>query len=221
MMIRHSFCMIALFSALCAGCSDGSDERAKSLRMIGLGMELFRDRNLEQYPRNIVDADGKPLWSWRVQLLPVMELDFYYRQLRLDEPWDSTHNSRILAQMPPRVFAINPQTPDGHADVQAVIGPGFGFSPDGDEPITKAGKDTLMLVEVAPERAVFWAKPNDYVWNPEKPTDGLGAPGASFFLASHGSYGSVRISKQESADVLKKAFSRDDEPYTLMEVEGP
>ncbi len=48
----------------------------------------------------ILDKNGKPLLSWRVALLPYIEQDALYRQFKLDEPWDSEHNKKLIAQMP-------------------------------------------------------------------------------------------------------------------------
>ncbi|MDR0326837.1 MAG: DUF1559 domain-containing protein [Planctomycetaceae bacterium] len=51
-------------------------------------------------PLYTVDKDGKPLHSWRVLILPFMEQDELYQQIRLDEPWDSEHNRQFHDQMP-------------------------------------------------------------------------------------------------------------------------
>jgi hypothetical protein len=44
----------------------------------------------------IMSADGKPLLSWRVALLPFLEEQALYEQFRLDEPWDSEHNLPLI-----------------------------------------------------------------------------------------------------------------------------
>src|SRR5262245_36146211 len=69
-------------------------------------------------------TDGKPLLSWRVAVLPYIEQDKLYREFKLDEPWDSPNNEKLLAKMP-NLFAI-----PGRGDrrpftthYQAVVGP--------------------------------------------------------------------------------------------------
>ena len=52
----------------------------------------------------IYSKDGKPLLSWRVTLLPYVEEDALYKEFKLDEPWDSEHNKKLLARMP-KVYA--------------------------------------------------------------------------------------------------------------------
>ena len=47
-------------------------------------------------PAYSVDKDGRPLHSWRVLLLPYLDEEELYKQLRLDEPWDSPHNKAVF-----------------------------------------------------------------------------------------------------------------------------
>ena len=51
-------------------------------------------------PPAIYSKDGKPLLSWRVAVLPYIEQGPLYNQFKLDEPWDSAHNKKLLALMP-------------------------------------------------------------------------------------------------------------------------
>jgi hypothetical protein len=46
-------------------------------------------------PLYTVDADGKPLHSWRVLILPYMEQKELYDKIRLNEPWDSEYNQQF------------------------------------------------------------------------------------------------------------------------------
>lgn len=57
---------------------------------------------LQKFPANVVDNNGKPLLSWRVQVLPFMgEAESkLYKKFKLDESWDSKHNLPLLKQMP-------------------------------------------------------------------------------------------------------------------------
>ena len=51
-------------------------------------------------PAYTVDEDGKPLHCWRVLILPYLEQVQLYEQIRLDEPWDSEHNSQFHSEAP-------------------------------------------------------------------------------------------------------------------------
>src|SRR5262245_52104215 len=48
-------------------------------------------------PAVIYDKHGTPLHSWRVLLLPHLGETQLYSEFRLDEPWDSEHNKRLLS----------------------------------------------------------------------------------------------------------------------------
>ena len=48
--------------------------------------------NYESYhgtlpPAYVVDARGRPLYSWRVLILPFLSRESLYADFRLDEPW--------------------------------------------------------------------------------------------------------------------------------------
>ncbi len=51
----------------------------------------------------ITDKEGKPLLSWRVSLLPFLDQEALYKQFKLDEPWDSPNNKKLIAKMPSRL----------------------------------------------------------------------------------------------------------------------
>lgn len=43
---------------------------------------------------------NRPPCSWRVAILPFIEQQALFEQYRLEEPWDSEHNLKLLEQMP-------------------------------------------------------------------------------------------------------------------------
>ena len=69
-------------------------ESANLLRNMAIAVHNYHDA-YGHFPTNIVDADGKPLLSWRVAILPFIEEMNLYDQFRLDEPWDSEHNIKL------------------------------------------------------------------------------------------------------------------------------
>jgi RNA polymerase sigma factor (sigma-70 family) len=71
----------------------------KNLKAILLAMHNYHDAN-NRFPADITDKAGKPVLSWRVELLPYMEQDNLAKKFKRDEPWDSEHNLKLLAQMP-------------------------------------------------------------------------------------------------------------------------
>ncbi len=188
----------------------------KRMRMVANGILLYMDRNDGRFPQNICDENGKPLMSWRVQLMPVIELQTAWKQLHMDEPWDSPHNAKILEGLS-GMFRSHPDTPPGHADILAVVGePKMGFLVDDfkDEPPTMDSlKDglafTALAVQVSPDKSVPWAKPDDFHWNPDKPGEGLGAADQDWFYAVFGDTRAVKVSRRESAATLRRLFGRE------------
>ena len=74
-------------------------ESRNALLQIGISIHNYND-TYGELPKNTYRADGTPLLSWRVHLLPFLEQDNLYRRFNLDEPWDSPHNRTLLDQMP-------------------------------------------------------------------------------------------------------------------------
>jgi hypothetical protein len=68
---------------------------ANNVKQITLALHIYHDVHQELPPLYTVDAKGKPLHSWRVLLLPYMEQQALYDQIKLDEPWDSEHNKKF------------------------------------------------------------------------------------------------------------------------------
>jgi RNA polymerase sigma factor (sigma-70 family) len=68
-----------------------------NLKQIALAMHNYNDIMGSFPPPAIYSKDGKPLLSWRVALLPYLDQGNLYRQFHLDEPWDSAHNKKLLA----------------------------------------------------------------------------------------------------------------------------
>ncbi len=123
------------------------------------------------------DKQGKPLLSWRVHILPYMDMAPLYKQFHLDEPWDSEHNRKLIPMMP-AVYRNPSSVPGpGMANYLAVCGKGLAF--DGEQGRTLAEfrdgtSNTIMVVEADSARAVTWTKPDDWEYDAKQPLAGLG-----------------------------------------------
>ncbi len=65
------------------------------MKQITLALHNYHDTQGSLPPLYTVDENGKPLHSWRVLLLPFLEQNVLYEQIKLDEPWDSEHNKQF------------------------------------------------------------------------------------------------------------------------------
>jgi hypothetical protein len=146
-----------------------------NLKQLALAMHNYHDATGQFPPQAVYDKNGKPLLSWRVLILPYIEGDQLFKEFKLDEPWDSEHNKKLLAKMP-RVFAMQSQPANAtETFYQAFTGKGALF--DGKQgikitDITDGTSNTIMFVEAA--KAVPWTKPEDLTYDPDKPLPKLG-----------------------------------------------
>ena len=116
-------------------------------------------------PPFTADANGKPLHSWRVLVLPFLDQDKLYKQIRLNEPWDSAHNRQFHDKMPP-IFQCPMSTlgnPNRDTAYCMVVGNDMIGVPDGKGisyyKITDGTSNTILLVER--KTPVCWMEPTD------------------------------------------------------------
>jgi hypothetical protein len=194
--------------------SRGAARRAQStnnLKQIALAMHTYHDARKTFPPAFKADKDGKPLLSWRVMILPFLEYDGLYQQFKLDEPWDSEHNKKLLDQMPVEYKSPNDAgLPPGMTHYLGVSGEkAFFTGKKGTRmaDIKDGSSNTIMTVEA--DKAVPWTKPDDFEYDENDPVKGLGGITPAGFVAGFVD-GSVRIiSSTIDANMLKALFTRD------------
>src|SRR5205085_3628183 len=109
----------------------GDRQRHKSinnLKQIMIAIHNHHDSN-NHLPADIRDKNGKPLLSWRVAILPFLMQDNLYQQFKLDEPWDSEHNLKLLQHMPVTYHVGIEPKGSTHTYYQAFAGPGTPLHP--------------------------------------------------------------------------------------------
>ena len=152
-------------------------------KAMGLAAWNYKDTHqVDQFPTNISDNEGKPLLSWRVRVLPYLDRKDLYDQFKLDEPWDSEHNKKLIDKMP-ELFAIaGSKASDGKTFIQAfegeagttvrpflVKGEQQGLKHDD---VKDGASNTTMFIEA--RDAVTWTKPEDLAFTPEGPLPKIG-----------------------------------------------
>ena len=133
----------------------------ENLKEIGLAFHNFHD-TVGTLPTNEVGKDKKPLLSWRVQILPYIEQVDLYKQFKLDEPWDSDHNKKLIDKMPAIYAPVRGRAKAGETFYQGFSG-AHGMLKSGERitfaAITDGLSNTLMVVESG--KPVIWTKPDD------------------------------------------------------------
>jgi hypothetical protein len=160
----------------------GQKEQMKRLQLIAKGCHKFEEANKKLPATANYDKEGKPLLSWRVHILPYMNQNNLYKLFRLDEPWDSEHNIKLLKMLPDCYFgmAANPNQDNLEAGKTIYLRPtGKGTLFDGSTAptfamMTDGTVSTMLAVVAGDDHAVEWTRPVDWKFDSEKPWQGLG-----------------------------------------------
>jgi hypothetical protein len=131
------------------------------MRTLCIALHAYHDAYQSFPPAYTVDTEGMPLHSWRVLVLPYLKEDDLYRQIRLDEPWDSEFNRQFHNQMP-TVFSCSSALKSRETVYQVVTGSGTLFPGSENRSlsdVTRDTSDTIMLVESTV--GVCWMAPVD------------------------------------------------------------
>lgn len=167
-------------------------------------------KNGQRYPGAAIRANGKPVLSWRVALLPYLGQQKLYDRFHTDEPWDSPHNKALLTEMP-EVYATTSDRAalPSSTYYQALVGPGTLFEDEGGVPfksVTDGTSNTLMIVEAA--KAVPWTKPEDVTIDKGDVVSKLGGPFPEGFYTATGD-GAVRfLNKTIDPELLRFMVTR-------------
>ena len=102
-------------------------------------------------------------------LLPYLGEEALYKEFRLDEPWDSLHNKKLLKKLPASsesAQSFQPQQDDRpglHRRQRPVFTPKKG--------IAKAdiAGPAILLVAAKSDNAVYWTKPADLAYADKQP----------------------------------------------------
>lgn len=123
-------------------------------------------------PAYVADANGRPMHSWRVLILPFIDQASLYSKYRFDEPWDGPNNRQLatrIANGDHSPFHCQSDTSErGKRDplmtsYLAVVGPGTAWQEGKCTKSSDIADDpeaTLLLVEVA-DSGVHWMEPRD------------------------------------------------------------
>ncbi len=136
------------------------------LKQIGLAFLNYVDAYHALPPAYTVDADGKPLHSWRTLILPYMDQKTLYDKIDLTKAWNDPANAEAFKSHV-EAYACPSSKIDVLANLTtylAVLTPTSCLRPVEPRPlsdITDPHMSTLLVVEMNSEHAVPWMAPQD------------------------------------------------------------
>jgi prepilin-type processing-associated H-X9-DG protein len=100
------FCVFGVLAALllpAISSARGAAQRSQcmnNLKQIQLAILNYEAAKRTMPPAYIADAQGRPIHSWRVLLLPFLGETALYNKYNFNEPWNGPNNSKLALQMP-------------------------------------------------------------------------------------------------------------------------
>ncbi len=153
------------------GAGPANARTINNMKQIAIAMHAHHDANGVLPSAAILGKKGKPLLSWRVQVLPYVEQGALHQMIKLDEPWDSVHNKKVFDDNPmPSVFELAGTTKPGEKNTHIQVFRGNGAMFD----LVKSTKfaeiadglsNTIMFATA--KTAVPWMKPDDMEFDPK------------------------------------------------------
>lgn len=197
-------------------------QSSNNMKQIGLAMHNYHDTFGKLPAQASTDKDGKKLLSWRVHILPFVEQQALYEQFHLDEPWDSEHNKKLIANMPGVYRNPKSNAPENETTYLVPVGKDLAFEEPTKETrekfplgtrfaqFTDGLSNTAIAVNVADEASVIWTKPDDLevdLQNPWNHLDDTAPEGIQVLFCD----GSVQmLSPNTTAKFLQLLFQRND-----------
>ncbi len=161
----------------------GYQTRLEKLRSAALGILNYESAH-RSFPPPAESREAKTSkgLSWRVHILPFIGEYELWQEFKMDEPWDSPANKKLLSKMPD-VYSSFPSKLLMPTD--AATGMTTMVAPVSDNTILGAphavtfnniidgSSNTVLLVTVKDSLAVPWTAPRDYKFDPDEPDAGL------------------------------------------------
>lgn len=135
-----------------------------NLKQIALALHDYTEEYHTLPPAYTVDADGKPLHSWRTLILPFLDQAPLYNSINLAKAWDDPVNAEaaktVVAVYHCPSTRVDPTqtTYLANASQSGCFRPGVSRRLS---EITDGTSNTIMVIEAPEAKAVPWMSPHD------------------------------------------------------------
>ncbi|MFO0922534.1 MAG: DUF1559 domain-containing protein [Pirellulales bacterium] len=139
-----------------------------NLSQIGLALHQYRSDHGSFPPIVTKDAEGRPLHSWRVLILPYLEEKALYDRIDLSQPWDAPINQPLHAQCPEVYRCTKSPLLEGHTTYQAILD-SKAWSQKYESSSHKKNdkfdsRESVMVMESYQDQTIRWMDPKDPDW---------------------------------------------------------
>jgi hypothetical protein len=140
------------------------NRRMQRISQIALAMDAYAQDYGTYPPAVTTNADGKPLYGWRVLLLPYLGELGLYNDFKRNVAWDDPQNAQMAYRMP-GVFSDGTNGSSGVSPYVLIIG-GNSIYADGVKPIPRNKivdglEQTLLIVESEQATGSNWLEPGE------------------------------------------------------------
>lgn len=140
-------------------------QNANRMRQIALAILNYESANGHFPPAYVADEQGKPMYSWRVLILPYLDESDVFKKFNRDEPWDGPNNRQLIDALSVNspLFQDESQRLSGKTNYKLIVGPETAFVDDqtvGFNAILAGAANTVLLVEDT-ANPVCWMEPSD------------------------------------------------------------
>lgn len=134
---------------------------ANNLRNINMALIHYRIMRGAYPPAYTVDANGKPLHSWRTLILPYLDRNDLYQSIDLSKPWDDPVNAKAAKMRIACYRCPSANVAENYTTYLAIVTPHSCLQPGKSKNIDDIKDDasqTLAVIEVDADHAVPWMR---------------------------------------------------------------